>query len=310
MAPVAAMVSERRLRIVHLFPDLLRFYGDGGNVATLVERAEARSIVTTVTQVPVGSARIPPADLVFIGGGQDREQVTVAQELERLGGQITDLVAEGAALLAVCGGFQNLGLRYRTSQGVELFCPGLLPISTEGSGDGRLVGVALALVDPDLLAIGRPSEDGRASDDDAPPDPTTRGDLRTVVGFENHAGRTTLEEDARPFATIEIGHGNNDLDDTEGVLLLPGEAGLRGLRLGTYLHGPLLPRNPHVADALIAAAVAHGGEPVALAPLDDRLEWAAHDAATIRLRRMARADRRIPPWAHRMLDPIKALIGY
>jgi lipid II isoglutaminyl synthase (glutamine-hydrolysing) len=304
------MVSERRLRIAHLFPDLLRFYGDGGNVATLVKRAEARSIVITVTQVPVGSARIPPADLVFIGGGQDREQVTVARELERLAGQLTDLVTEGAALLAVCGGYQNLGLRYRTSQGVELFCPGLLPISTEGSGDGRLVGAALARVDPDLLGLGRPSEDGRASDDGAPPDPTSRGVVRTVVGFENHAGRTVLQEDARPFATIEIGHGNNDLDDTEGVLLLPGEAGLRGLRIGTYLHGPLLPRNPHIADALIAAAVAHDGEPLTLAALDDRLEWAAHDAAVVRLRRMARADRRIPVWAHRMLDPIKALIGY
>ncbi|MEA2619339.1 MAG: hypothetical protein QOC97_112 [Chloroflexota bacterium] len=299
------MSSERRLRIVHLFPDLLRFYGDGGNVATLVSRAEARSIVTTVTQVPVGSARIPPADLVFIGGGQDREQVAVARELERLGAQLGDLIGDGTALLAVCGGYQNLGMRYRTSLGVELACPGLLPISTDGSGgDGRLVGGALAHVHPDLLAFGRPPEDGRAAD------PTGRRGAGTVVGFENHAGRTILEAGARPFATVEIGHGNNDLDDTEGVLLLPGDGGLLGLRVGTYLHGPLLPRNPHVADALIAAAVGRGREPLTLAPLDDRLEWAAHDTAATRMRRTARADRRVPAWAHRVLDPIKALIGY
>ena len=242
---------------------------------------------------------------MFIGGGQDREQVTVARELERLGAQLTDLVAGGTALLAVCGGYQNLGTRYRTSLGVELPCPGILPISTDGSGgESRLVGAALAQVHPDLLAFGRPVEDGRA------PDPTGRRGARTVVGFENHAGRTLLEAGARPFATVEIGHGNNDLDDTEGVLLLPGDAGLRGLRVGTYLHGPLLPRNPHVADALIAAAVGRGPESLTLAPLDDRLEWAAHDAAAARLRRTARADRRVPAWAHRFLDPIKALIGY
>lgn len=269
---------------------MLRFYGDGGNVSTLVSRAAARSIATNVTQVPVGSGHIPPADLVFIGGGQHREQVTVARELERLGDRLIDLVADGTALLAVCGGYQNLGIRYRTSFGVELACPGLLPVSTDASvGSKRLVGPVLAHVSPALMES-----------------PTQR----TVVGFENHGGRTNLEAGARPFATVEIGHGNNELDATEGVLLLPGEGGLRGLRIGTYMHGPLLPRNPHITDALIAAALGHGGEPVELSPLDDRLEWASHHAACTRLRQTAREDRRIPQWAHRVLDPIKALIGY
>jgi Predicted glutamine amidotransferase len=122
------MAATRSLRIVHLFPDVLRFYGDGGNVGTLVSRAEARSIATSVTRVPVGAGRIPPADLVLIGGGQDREQVTVARELERLGDQLIDQVADGTALLAVCGGYQNLGVGYRTSLGEELPCPGLLPV--------------------------------------------------------------------------------------------------------------------------------------------------------------------------------------
>jgi len=285
------MPSHRSLRIVHLFPDVLRFYGDGGNVGTLVGRAAARSIATEVIAVPVGSDRIPPADLVLIGGGQDREQITVARELERLGRQLTDLVAEGTALIAVCGGYQNLGVRYRTALGDELPCPGLLPIATDGlAGSRRLVGPVLAGVSPDLPLGPRP-------------DPT-------VVGFENHGGRTTLEPGARPFAMVEIGHGNNDLDGTEGVLALPGEGGLRGLRIGTYLHGPLLPRNPHLADALIAAALAHGGDPIELEPLTDELEWSAHDAACERLRRTAREERRIPGWAHRVVDPVRALIGY
>ena len=291
IAPPGGRPATHRLRIVHLFPDLLRFYGDGGNVGTLVSRAEARSIATSVTQVPVGTGRIPPADLVLIGGGQDREQVTVARELERLGAQLIDQVAEGTALLAVCGGYQNLGVRYRTSLGEELPCPGLLPVSTDATGGRRrLVGPVVAQVSADLL--------------------TRDAAERSVVGFENHGGRTVLDPGARPFAMVEIGHGNNDMDETEGVLLLPGEGGLRGLRVGTYLHGPLLPRNPHIADALIALAVARGGEPVGLDPIDDRIEWSAHDAACARLRRTAREDRRIPGWAHRVIDPIRALIGY
>lgn len=300
-----------RLRIVCLFPDVLRFYGDGGNVNTLVSRAAARSIATDVAQVSVGAKGIPPADIVLIGGGQDREQVTVARELERLGGQLTDLVADGTALLAVCGGYQNLGIRYRTSLGRELRCPGLLPVSTDAAGGRRrLVGPVVAQVSPDLVFPDHGARERHPPGPTGTPGLTDPAAQRTVVGFENHGGRTVLEAGARPFATVEIGHGNNDLDATEGVLLLPGEGGLRGLRIGTYLHGPLLPRNPHLADALISAALGHGGEPVELAALDDGLEWSTHDAACARIRRTAREDRRIPRWAHRMLDPVKALIGY
>ena len=134
LSPARPMTQIRGLRIVHLFPDVLRVYGDGGNVMTLVRRAEARSIATSVERVRVGADRFPPADLLFIGGGQDREQETVARELERLGSQLVDLVGEGAALLAVCGGYQNLGIRYLTSRGTELIGPGLFPVSTDASG--------------------------------------------------------------------------------------------------------------------------------------------------------------------------------
>lgn len=278
-----------RLRLVHLFPDVLRFYGDGGNVDTLVARAAARSIELTVIPVPIDATTIPAADIVLVGGGQDAEQVTVALALERLGRQLTDLVAEGTALLAVCGGYQNLGRRYRTSSGTELPCPGLLPVSTDGVGAvSRLVGPVVARLSAELPV----------------------GVAGTVVGFENHRGRTTLDPGARAFATIEIGHGNDDRDGTEGVLLLPGEGGLRGLRIGTYLHGPLLPRNPHIADAVLAAAVAQGAGFAELAPIDDRLDWRAHDHAVERIRHSARDGRGIPGRVRRAMNPVRSLIGY
>ena len=298
------MGPARRLRIVHLFPDVLRFYGDGGNIRSLVTRAEARGFETTVTRVNVGASMIPTADLFFIGGGQDREQVTAAREIERLGPSLRDQLTDGAALLAICGGYQNLGIAYRTAFGTELACPGLLPVRTDANGVGRrLVGNVLARLEPALVAVG-------ASVAGAAPGAGESNLGRTVVGFENHGGRTVLEPGARPLATIEIGHGNNGRDATEGVLLLPGDAGMGGLRIGTYLHGPLLPRNPHVADALVAAAIARGGPLTRLVPLDDRREMEAHRVGVDRMRRMAREDGRIPEWAHRMLDPVKALIGY
>lgn len=294
----ARTARTQRLRIIHLFPDVLRTYGDGGNVMALARRAEARSIVTSVVQVRVGAARIPAGDLVFIGGGQDREQVTVAIELERLGGQLWDLVAGGAALLAVCGGYQNLGSRYRTPRGVELAVPGLLPVSTDAQdAPGRLVGPVVAEINAAF-----PRFDGAG--------PVGPDRHLSVVGFENHGGRTFLDPGARSFATVEIGHGNNDLDATEGVLVLPDEGGLRGLRVGTYLHGPLLPRNPHIADALIGSALGRGVQPFGLARLDDRLEWRAHDLARDRLREDTRRETRIPGWAHHAFDPVRSLIGF
>ena len=283
-----------RLHIVHLFPDLLRFYGDGGNIATLAWRAGARSIEVEVHRVMVGTRRLPPADLLFIGGGQDREQVTVARELQRLGDQLVDQVAGGAALLAVCGGYQNLGTAYRTALGDDLPCPGLLPVATDATGPGRrLVGPVVARLGPAARGI----VEGLAVD-------------QTLVGFENHGGRTVIARHATPLAEVEIGHGNNDVDRTEGVLRRPGEDGLGGLRIGTYLHGPLLPRNPHMADALIAAALARGGPARELDPLDDQQEWDAHRAACKRIRSSSDAGRRTPRWARGLVDPLRNLVGF
>ncbi len=131
----------------------------------------------------------------------------------------------------------------------------------------------------------------------------------TVVGFENHSGRTRLDPGAVPLARIEIGAGNNGCDETEGILAVADEQGLRGLRIGTYLHGPLLPRNPHVADALLVAALGRSGQPTDLVPLDDRDEWRAHDRFVERCRRRPLADR-LPPAVRRFTDPARNLIGF
>jgi CobQ-like glutamine amidotransferase family enzyme len=277
-----------RLRVVHLFPDLLNVYGDAGNVRTIVVRAERRGITVDLRAVRAGAPTVPPADILLIGGGQDREQRAVARELERLGPAIRDRIADGSALLAVCGGYQNLGWAYRTSAGTTIEGPGILDIRTE-AGPGRLVGSVVA----GLTEL-----------------PTAMRNRTTLVGFENHAGRTHLGPGARPLAIVEIGRGNDGVDGTEGILALPGDGGLPGLRIGTYLHGPLLPRNPHLADALIASGLARGGPNVELAPLDDRDEWRAHDRFVARIRARRDRDERLPPWLRKILDPARSLIGF
>jgi lipid II isoglutaminyl synthase (glutamine-hydrolysing) len=288
-----------RLRIAHLFPDLLNVYGDGGNVQTLVTRCAARGIVAELETVCYGTRTVPCADLFLIGGGQDKEQVTVARELERVGGALEAELARGAALLAVCGGYQNLGRVIRARRG-DLPGPGVLPISTDVRSLGpRLVG-PIVISAPDAVAdLGRRGAAAAG----------VPGAERSIVGFENHGGRTYLDDGGAPLGRVEHGWGNNGTDGGEGVAVAPDPRGIP-TRIGTYLHGPLLPRNPHVADALIAAALARGGEPPELMPLDDRLEWQAHEQFARRIRAVAAAERRLPQWAHRMVDPLRSLVGF
>ncbi len=168
--------------------------------------------------------------------------------------------------------------------------PGLFELST-ANGEGRLTGPVLLQLTAEVLATVSPT-------------------VRTVVGFENHGGRTSLAPGSPPLATIEIGAGNNGEDGTEGAAKLPGSGGIGGLRVGTYLHGPLLPRNPHLADWLLASALARGGELPVLQPLDDRLEWEAHTRFVERVRARERRERRMPGWMHRLVDAPRSLIGF
>jgi CobQ-like glutamine amidotransferase family enzyme len=240
-----------RIRVGHLYPDYLNIYADRGNIAVLARRADWRGHELVVDAVSMGDALQPGAhDLLYVGGGQDREQALVAVDLAAKSDAVHEAVAGGAAVLAVCGGYQLLGRYYRDRDGVELPGIGILPLHTI-AGERRMIGDVLL----ECEWAGR-----------------------TLAGFENHAGRTLLDDGALPLGRVVHGFGND------------GESGFEGCRaersIGTYLHGPLLPRNPWLADWLLAQALAHrtGGEPQELDPLEDELEEEAHGVAAERAR--------------------------
>ena len=275
--------AQRTIHVVHVFPDLLSTYGDSGNIRAIVARAERRDIHVSVSRLLADSVGAPAGDLFVIGGGQDRDQLRVEAALRRLGRALETRISEGAALLAICGGYQNLGRSYRFSDGRTVRGPGIFPVETVAAPD-RLVGPVVARLTPDAARrIG----------------PGLTPERTTIVGFENHSGRTFLDAQDAAFAIVEIGNGNNGTDGTEG-LLLPG-AGAHGLRIGTYLHGPLLPSNPHITDALIRAGLDRTGQPNDLEPLDDRAEWRAHDRFLVRSRRR--------PWMDRLPSGVREAIG-
>jgi lipid II isoglutaminyl synthase (glutamine-hydrolysing) len=242
-----------KIRVGHLYPDYLNIYADRGNIAVLAQRAARRGHELEVTDIGVGeSARAGAVDLYYVGGGQDREQALTAPDIAAKGPALAEAVAGGAAFLAVCGGYQLLGSFYRDRAGVELPGCGLLPLHTV-AGERRMIGDVL--LECEL-------------------DPGVR---HTVAGFENHAGRTVLDEGAEPLGRVVAGFGND------------GESGFEGCRvanaIGTYLHGPLLPRNPWLADWLLVRAAEHrtGVRPV-FEPLPDELEQDAHAVSAERAR--------------------------
>jgi CobQ-like glutamine amidotransferase family enzyme len=234
-----------KIVVGHLYPDYLNIYADRGNIAVLSRRAAWRGHELDVRPVSVGEPVDPGEhDLFYIGGGQDREQALVAQDLLAKAAGVRDSVAEGVALLAVCGGYQLLGRTYRDVQGADLPGIGLFPFDTV-AGDTRMIGDVL--LECEL-------------------EPGVR---RTLAGFENHAGRTRLDSGAQPLGRVVAGFGNDGESGWEGCRV--------GRAVGTYLHGPLLPRNPWLADWLLAQALAHRlGDAPELAPLADELEDEAH----------------------------------
>lgn len=231
------------LRILHLYPDLMSIYGDRGNVLALGARARWRGIAVEVRAHHAGDALDQTwPDLVFFGGGQDQGQDIVGADLAgRNGEALRAALAGGAAALAVCGGYQLLGHSYVPERGPAIGGLGVLDVTTR-AGQRRFVGNLLA---------------------DA--------DGRTLVGFENHSGRTYLGPQAGPLARVRVGNGNNGEDGTEGAR--------QGAVVGTYAHGAVLPKNPWLADLLLGWALRRRHGDAALAPLDDREEDAARDSA-------------------------------
>jgi len=237
----------------HLYPDYLNIYADRGNMAVLSWRAARRGHELDVRALSLGDRLVPGEhDLLYVGGGQDREQALVAPDLAARAEEIRAALDGGAALLAVCGGYQLLGRFYRDRAGADLPGAGIFPLETVAGGR-RMIGDVLLECELEP------------------------GVVRTLAGFENHAGRTLLDDGAEPLGRVVHGFGNDGRSGFEGCRI--------GRAVGTYLHGPLLPRNPWFADWLLAQALAHRlGEPPELEPLPDELEQRAHELAAARAR--------------------------
>jgi len=243
-----------KIRVGHLYPDYLNIYADRGNIAVLERRAAWRGHDLHVRAIGVGDGiRAGEHDLLYVGGGQDREQALVAPDFAAKADGLRAAIDSGAAVLAVCGGYQLLGRFYRDRHGAELPGAGVLPLQTL-AGETRMIGDVLLECELEP------------------------GWTQTLAGFENHAGRTVLDTGAEPLGRVVAGFGNDGQSGFEGCRV--------GRVVGTYLHGPLLPRNPWFADWVLAQALAHatGGEPPQLEPLQDDLEAEAHTVAARRAR--------------------------
>ena len=242
------MSSPPALRLLALYPEQMNIYADRGNLLFLRRRCEWRGIGFEHSTSGPGEAFDPAThDFIYIGGGQDRDQKLVAADmLETKRDALAEAADDGAVVLAVCGGYQLLGHSYQLGA-EKLAGLGLVDLETIRSEGPRLIG---------NVAIEADLGDG----------------ARLIAGFENHGGRTHLGPGAQALGRVIEGHGNNGTDGLEGVR--------RDNLIGTYLHGPLLPKNAWLADHLIAQALGRGGREVReLEPLDDALEAAAHESA-------------------------------
>lgn len=234
-----------QLTVGHLYPDHLNIYGDRGNLLALYQRAMWRGIGINVLALPPNVEVNPQhVDILFMGGGQDAQQVKVCQDLQQVKAHgIREAVKNGVVMLGICGGYQLMGHYYQPHQGDKL--PGLSLIDAYTvAGSKRFIGNVVI----------------------------RRKDGSTVTGFENHSGLTYLGEGVEPLGQVVTGYGNNGQDGTEGSVC--------GNLYGTYLHGSLLPKNPMLTDELLLKALKRRyGPEVSLSPLEDTLEHAAHQKA-------------------------------
>jgi CobQ-like glutamine amidotransferase family enzyme len=245
--PVTAVPLPRALRVCALYPELMNIYADRGNLLVLERRCAWRGIGFELSSSGLGEPLDPDAhDLFYLGGGQDRDQRLCAEDLiATKHDSLHAAAARDAIVLGVCGGYQLLGHSYALDH-EEIPGVGLLDVRTIRDPGPRLIGNVAIEVSLD-----------------------SDGSSRVLAGFENHGGRTHLGADAQPLGRVLKGHGNDGHSDFEGSR--------RGNTIGTYLHGPLLPKNVWFADWLIARAL--GIDTDALALLDDTFEREAHLSA-------------------------------
>ncbi|MGI6256550.1 MAG: type 1 glutamine amidotransferase [Anaerovoracaceae bacterium] len=242
--------NQMEINICHLYPDVLNLYGDTGNILCLVNRLKWRGIGCKVTELPVGEPlRASDHDIFFMGGGQDFEQSVLLEDANRYKKrEIESAIDEEKVFLAICGGYQILGNYYQTHDGKQYDFMGCLDIHTIGHKD-RMIGNFMFACD-DLHG-------------------------ETVVGFENHSGKTYLGDRVKPLGRVIRGRGNNGEDGTEG-------ARYKNV-FASYSHGPLLPKNPKLCDLLLEKALVRKYGEVNLSALDDELENKAHDYMEKRL---------------------------
>lgn len=243
----------------YLYPDLMNIYGDQGNVIVLKMRSLWRGIEFEIKKISLEDQadELKKCDLFFFGGGQDKQQILVAKDLAGQKGDVLKKMLEGdAPLLSICGGFQLLGKSYhfegKTLPGINFF-----DMETR-AGKTRFINNILIECKAFTLQSKQNGVQNKS--------------FATLIGFENHSGRTYLFGNTKPLGRVIFGHGNNGEDKTEGAIKLNA--------IGTYLHGSLLPKNPHLADWLIKKALEKKySQKIQLTPLDDQLEWRAHQAA-------------------------------
>lgn len=246
----------KKLKICHLYPDLMDTYGDKGNIIALQARCAWRNIETSVVKVSIDD-KFENADIYFFGGGQDRQQIIVSKDLQNKSKQLKNAVDSGKVLLSICGGYQLLQKYFKTKENSTIEGIGLFDAYTQGS-DQRMIQNLLIKINPDLEKSINSTYSTTMNNK-----PLT---INQLIGFENHSGKTYLKGKTQPLGIVIKGAGNNGEDKTEGAVYKNA--------FGCYLHGSLLPKNPHFADFLISKAL-----DVNLSPLDDSLEWQAHQSA-------------------------------
>jgi CobQ-like glutamine amidotransferase family enzyme len=259
-----------RLNIYHLYPELLDLYADGGNITTLAARCRWRGIKVEIREVSLGEELdFSQADILFFGGGSGKERNLLMEDLNSRASELKLAIEDGLVVLAIGGDYQLLGKYYQTDDGRRIPGLGILDIFTV-AGDKRLVGNVIVEMDTDLRQAvlenytnGQDQGFGHES-------------LNTLVGFENHLSKTYLGSDLKPLGKVLKGYGNNGEDFLEGTRY-------KNVFM-TCLHGPLLPKNPHLADLLLGLALRRKGYVFDLLPLEDFLEKAAHRAVISRFK--------------------------
>lgn len=234
-----------KLTIAHLYPKHLNIYGDQGNIDTLVYRLKKRNIKVELHKIgPNNPLKTGSFDLLFSGGGQDRHQLIIAKDLQSKKKVIKKAVNNNIPMLTICGSYQLFGTYFKPFKAKKLKGINIFNAYTKAT---KLRKIGNIVIKTDFLTP------------------------QTLVGFENHSGSTFLSGDTKPLGTVKLGHGNNDQDSSEGAKI--------GNCFGCYLHGSLLPKNPHFADHLVKLALDNKYTNVKLEPLDDTIEWQAHHSA-------------------------------